>query len=147
METIDRYLTPAALAMALVGFCWSMAATDDLQRSLGLVGKVILPVFSTLKLWLWHTLRVRRSGLTEAQFAVREAGGVAGARQQAFRLRAAAWSFIGVPTVVAVWLQISGSSAAAFVAILAMLICTPIAALFFWHARRLFRAAVEEEKR
>jgi hypothetical protein len=51
-----------------------------------------------------------------------------------------------VPTVVAVWLQISGSSAAAFVAILAMLICTPIAALFFWHARKLSRAAADEAK-
>lgn len=147
METLDRYLVPGALASALVGFCWSIAVTNDLQRSLVLVGKVILPAFSALKLWLWRALRVRRSGLTEAQFAVREAGGLAGVRQQAFRLRGLGWAFIGVPAVIAVWLQFSGSSDAGLVAIFVILICMPVAAIYFWHARKLSRIAAKEAER
>jgi hypothetical protein len=135
------YVTWIALASAIAVFGFSYHLTGDLNRSLILPGKVVLPLFVVAKIWLIRQAQLKSSGQSKDEFAASEAGGRAGLLKVAKTLRIVAWIFLALPFLIASALWGKSAQLATIVGVAIGFGFIPLSLWCFWSARNRRLAA------
>jgi hypothetical protein len=141
-DTKKKFLSFVVASIALSTFAWSLSRDGDVLRALNLaVALGILPL-------VWFGLRhqrdeMKKSGLSEDEFLLKQAGGARELLDQAKTVRAIGWLCVVGPIVLVliVFMGTNSFSLGAMAAVVSEVFCIPCAVGCFRSAAKSRRAA------